>query len=610
MAEFFCFPPTPEPQDGLPLWDQAQSELRVHLDDVKGFFYVIKIANEWSRYCDKRFVLVPDASMSDIRVGTKTRGFWSQVGTRARLYPGAVTLNLGGLKDLSEEQARRVVLHMFGHALGLEHVHQTHLADWDEKGVHAMFKQRFPGWSEQDVDHRVIGAGDQDRWSEGQTLRYLLFGNDKDSVMLFPYDSAVSWATEMFPLDNVVISRFDKMTIGSIYPKKGPRTFFRGYDASPDGSFCITPFVDAPEKWCVANSFAECENLFLNEGDKEIRVFLLEDVFCVNSGMYNEKFQKILDIANELLIGTEFKFVHCRWPTASKIVVSFRHGTHWSCIGKFAESTEFRQIADGVTLSLPRIHLADLNGEHKAIIRKRILHQFGHALGLRHDPGIFEIEWNRKSVFEFMAQRHGIEGAVAEAALTPVVQSPGVFQQLGADRASVMRYTDFPPEFAPGVEHGPSVVSRLDHAFLRAIYGPDGHRELASDGWQVYKREFERMRKVSVDLMTRDQVVDFNTEEARRAARATGKCSVRFTLTDGEELGQSDHVPYPCTKSRLMEQVEYEGIGEGRQVCLVLDCEETPNIIECFKFDTDSFRARLRFREPGSPKRQRVEEIQ
>lgn len=348
-------------------------------------------------------------------------------------------------------------------------------------------------------------------------------------------------------------------------------------------------------------------NLFWNGGTKEIYVFFLENRYW--SSKYEKAFKRVLDIANELLIGTEFKFVDCDYSTQAKIIVSSRQGSHWSCIGRLSEDAAFRERTGHVTLSLPRIHLVDFDGEHRDIVRRRILHQFGHALGLRHDPGISEIEWDKKAMFEFMKQRYGIREDTAEAALKPAVQSSGVFQQLGSDKASVMRYTDFPPEFAH-VEHSPAVVSRLDRALIRAIYGPDGHKELASDGWQVYKREFERMRKVSVDLMTREQVVDFATKEARMAARAIGRCSVRFTLTDGEELGQSDLVPYPCTKSRLMEQVRFEGIGEEQRTFLVLDCEETPNIIKCFKFYTDSFRAVLRFRDPESPKRQRVDEIQ
>lgn len=69
----------------------------------------------------------PGAS-SDIRISFSGRAKYSEIGTRARFIPADLaTMKLGGLgshQPLTETE-KSVVMHEFGHALGLEHEHQN-----------------------------------------------------------------------------------------------------------------------------------------------------------------------------------------------------------------------------------------------------------------------------------------------------------------------------------------------------------------------------------------------------------------------------------------------------------------------------------------------------
>jgi hypothetical protein len=67
---------------------------------------------------------------TDIRISFKYEGSWSVIGTTAKNIPkNQPTMNFGWLTaGVSEDEARRVILHEFGHALGLIHEHQNPIA--------------------------------------------------------------------------------------------------------------------------------------------------------------------------------------------------------------------------------------------------------------------------------------------------------------------------------------------------------------------------------------------------------------------------------------------------------------------------------------------------
>lgn len=87
---------------------------------------VQQYAIEWSSYANVQFDFVSDAN-AEIRVSFNGPGRWSYIGTDARRVPaGEATMNLGRFdKQAPARELRRVVLHQFGHAIGLGHEHRV-----------------------------------------------------------------------------------------------------------------------------------------------------------------------------------------------------------------------------------------------------------------------------------------------------------------------------------------------------------------------------------------------------------------------------------------------------------------------------------------------------
>src|SRR5258706_9892542 len=73
-------------------------------------------------------IIFQDKNDSLIRISFKFSGSWSTVGTECRNITDKAqpTMNYGWLTpDSTDDETRRVVLHEFGHALGLIHEHQS-----------------------------------------------------------------------------------------------------------------------------------------------------------------------------------------------------------------------------------------------------------------------------------------------------------------------------------------------------------------------------------------------------------------------------------------------------------------------------------------------------
>ena len=74
------------------------------------------------------FSFVNDASRALVRISFLAKGSWSTIGTTCRQVTdkAAPTMNYGWLTPAStDDELRRVVLHEFGHMLGLIHEHQN-----------------------------------------------------------------------------------------------------------------------------------------------------------------------------------------------------------------------------------------------------------------------------------------------------------------------------------------------------------------------------------------------------------------------------------------------------------------------------------------------------
>ncbi len=93
---------------------------------------VERFAKEWTKYANLNFKFYPSAKEmpfysppADITITFNTNVHTSAVGTDSRTMEGGIaSMNLGILNDKNINTRRSIILHEFGHAIGLEHEHQ------------------------------------------------------------------------------------------------------------------------------------------------------------------------------------------------------------------------------------------------------------------------------------------------------------------------------------------------------------------------------------------------------------------------------------------------------------------------------------------------------
>lgn len=85
-------------------------------------------AAEWTRGVDLSFLFLdkgdPSRSLASVRIAFQA-GFTHSVVGAQRIAAGLATMNLGIGEGQSEPEARRMILHEFGHALGFRHEHTS-----------------------------------------------------------------------------------------------------------------------------------------------------------------------------------------------------------------------------------------------------------------------------------------------------------------------------------------------------------------------------------------------------------------------------------------------------------------------------------------------------
>ena len=110
---------------------------------------VTKYINEWTKYAGVTFVVAGSNGQTAsplIRISfDASTGNWSALGSLAQSVPsGQATMNLGWIFDTTDEQPyeKGVILHMFGHALGLTHEYTMEDGRLDHGGELVRYLQR------------------------------------------------------------------------------------------------------------------------------------------------------------------------------------------------------------------------------------------------------------------------------------------------------------------------------------------------------------------------------------------------------------------------------------------------------------------------------------
>lgn len=155
-----------------------------------------------------------DTSETDVRIAfIQGAGSWSCVGRTCLQVPKSdATMNFGWLtSSSSDEDVEEVVLHEFGHALGLIHEHQHPIGgiQWDKAAIYAELGGPPNNWSKAKVDLNMFQA-----WETSET-NFSAF--DPASIMMYPIPE--HWTTNGFATGmNKTLSKTDKEFIAQRYP--------------------------------------------------------------------------------------------------------------------------------------------------------------------------------------------------------------------------------------------------------------------------------------------------------------------------------------------------------------------------------------------------------
>ena len=191
------------------LWKPGRT-LRVRFLDgtAEAHALVARYARQW---CDHANIALDfgDHAQAEIRIAFSEASSWSAIGTDALVaayFPAhAPTMNFGWIEEA-------VVLHEFGHALGLIHEHQSpaQAIQWDEAAVIAHLAGPPNFWSEERTRANVF-----ERYAVAQT-QFSAF--DSSSIMLYYFPPQFTRNGQVFT-QNKTLSEQDRRFIAACYPK-------------------------------------------------------------------------------------------------------------------------------------------------------------------------------------------------------------------------------------------------------------------------------------------------------------------------------------------------------------------------------------------------------
>ena len=160
-----------------------------------------------------KFSFRNDTNDTLVRITFKYPGSWSVIGTSCRQIPaGQATMNFGWLTpDSADEELNRVVLHEFGHALGLIHEHQNPGSEihWNKDAVVSDLSGPPNNWTLDVIEHNMF-----EPWKKEETNFTEV---DGESIMMYPIPER--WTTDGFSASlNTKLSAKDKSFIHQQYP--------------------------------------------------------------------------------------------------------------------------------------------------------------------------------------------------------------------------------------------------------------------------------------------------------------------------------------------------------------------------------------------------------
>ncbi|MCG8541257.1 MAG: Tolloid-like protein 1 [Clostridia bacterium] len=209
---------------------------KVHIkfldNNTKYINAIKKYAPQWETYLQFKFVFDnhPDSpiqiSFNEERVHHSCVGVCNCHSTK---FPG--TMTFGFNDNTSEESMRRVILHEFGHAIGLKHEHQHPDCPivWNKNTVYEYYKTKH-SWSQEKVDRFILNKIDRN------DTRYKFYEYDSSSIMHYSVKEELTVGNFAVPY-NTQLSEKDKKNWRSYILSEG----FIPNLTSPCGVICLPP---------------------------------------------------------------------------------------------------------------------------------------------------------------------------------------------------------------------------------------------------------------------------------------------------------------------------------------------------------------------------------
>jgi serralysin len=175
---------------------------------------VIQVAQSWTVPGMANLTLdFRDNTNTLVRISFQYAGSWSVIGTTCRQITDQTqpTMNFGWLTPASTgNEIRRVVLHEFGHALGLIHEHQNPAGgiDWNRDAVRRDLSGPPNNWPDDVIEHNMF-----EPYAKSETNFTVL---DPASIMMYPIPA--SWTNDGFSVGlNSDLSPTDRSFIHEQY---------------------------------------------------------------------------------------------------------------------------------------------------------------------------------------------------------------------------------------------------------------------------------------------------------------------------------------------------------------------------------------------------------
>jgi len=184
---------------------------------------ILFVANEWSHHCSISFVYEKQPELADIFVSTKNNlGFYSAIGLQSKVLisKNKTSMNLDPTWGLEEgfsnsqkfkhKYCKSLVLHEFGHALGLVHEHQR-----EDRPFNLNINYIRKNFKKMGMPTFEIAKENIINTYDPKSILKSRF--DYKSIMIYPFNKET--ITENFQIKIPwELSKIDKRKISKIYP--------------------------------------------------------------------------------------------------------------------------------------------------------------------------------------------------------------------------------------------------------------------------------------------------------------------------------------------------------------------------------------------------------